>query len=107
MSPVRRLFGGSEPGSIYEHVRRHLRRDGPGLLEDGETLPDEALLEGDLRWAPGALEGAFSRYAEGPVDEAAVREVLSDPDAEVREDARKVLAGEKIEPPTIDLDSEH
>jgi hypothetical protein len=39
--------------------------------------------------------------------EAAVRDVLSDPDEEVREDARKVLAGEKIDPPTIDLDSEH
>jgi hypothetical protein len=68
VSPVRRLFGGSEPGSIYEHVRRHLREDGPGLLEGGETLPDEAFLEGDLRWSPGALEGAFSRYAEGSGD---------------------------------------
>ncbi len=38
--------------------------------------------------------------------EAAVREVLFDPDEELREDARKVLAGERLEEPTIDLDSE-
>jgi hypothetical protein len=68
LSTVRRLFGRSEPTSIYEHVRSHLRPDGPGLLEDGATLPDDEFLEGDLRWAPGALEGAFTRYADGPDD---------------------------------------
>jgi hypothetical protein len=65
---MRRLFGGSEPASIYEHVRSHLRPDGPGLIEDGATLPDDEFLQGDLRWAPGALEGAFTRYAGGPED---------------------------------------
>jgi hypothetical protein len=65
---MRRLFGGSEPTAIYEHVRSHLRPDGPGMLEDGATLPDDEFLEGELRWAPGALEGAFSRYAAEPED---------------------------------------
>jgi hypothetical protein len=77
LSTIRRLFGGSEPASIYEHVRSHLRPDGPGLLDGGETLPDDEFLEGDLRWAG-----------------AAVRAAESDPDDAVREDARKVLAGE-------------
>jgi hypothetical protein len=60
-----------EPSSIYEHVRQHLRTDGPGLLEGGEELPDEHLAseENGLRWAPGALEGAFSRYAAEPEEE--------------------------------------
>jgi hypothetical protein len=70
VSHPRRLFR-SEPASIYEHVRRHLRADGPGLLEGGETLPDDEFLEGDVRWAPGALEGAFSRYGGEPDDVSA------------------------------------
>ena len=71
--PFRRA---TEPGSIYEHVARHVPPEGPGLLEGGDDLPDEDLhAEGGIRFAPGALEGTFVRYGafteeDDDVDEA-------------------------------------
>ena len=54
----------AEPPSIFEHIRAHVRSDVPGLTEGGEELPDEAVFnEGGIRFAPGALEGAYVRYA--------------------------------------------
>jgi hypothetical protein len=64
-----RLPARRRPPSIYEHVRRHVRPDGPGLVEDGEELPDEEAPEGEIRFAPGALEGAFARYGAAFLDE--------------------------------------
>jgi hypothetical protein len=67
-----RRFGGRP--SIYEHIRAHLADR--GLDEAGETLPDEHELEEfDLRWAPGALEGAFTRLGGSEEDEELVAEV--------------------------------
>jgi hypothetical protein len=44
-------------------VARHVPPDGPGLLEGGDELPDDELrAEGQIRFAPGALEGTFARY---------------------------------------------
>ena len=69
-------FIGRRP-SVYEHIRAHLTDD--GLSEEGQTLPDEeeiaAESETDLRWAPGALEGAFSRHASPEDDERFVADV--------------------------------
>ena len=70
-----RLFG--RRASLYEHIRAHLTDE--GLSEEGETLPDEDEIFGGsrLRWAPGALEGAFSRHAGAEDDEAVVADVHS------------------------------
>jgi hypothetical protein len=69
-------FIGRRP-SIYEHIRAHLTDT--GLSEDGQVLPDEDEVAGesDLRWAPGALEGAFSRHVSPEDDESLVAEVHS------------------------------
>ena len=48
--------------SIYDHVRRHVPPEGPGLLEGGEKLPDEDELEGRVRWAPGAMDGVGTHH---------------------------------------------
>lgn len=73
-----RRFIGRRP-SLYEHIRAHLTDD--GLSEEGQTLPDEeeiaAESDTDLRWAPGALEGAFSRRASPEDDERFVADVHS------------------------------
>jgi hypothetical protein len=61
--------------SLYEHIRAH--HSDAGLSEEGQTLADEDEIAGDsdLRWAPGALEGAFSRHAGPEDDEALVADV--------------------------------
>jgi hypothetical protein len=63
--------------SLYEHIRAHLTDS--GLSDEGQTLPDEDEIAGDsdLRWAPGALEGAFSRHATPEDDEALVADLHS------------------------------
>ena len=59
--------------SIYEHVLAHVEPGVPGLREGGDALPDEEEAFGDgIAWAPGALEGAFSRYA-GPAEDTSER----------------------------------
>jgi hypothetical protein len=69
--------GRSRGPSIYEHIRAHLSDS--GLDEGGETLPDEDAIMSEseiaLRWAPGALEGAFVRHAAAEDDEAVVTDV--------------------------------
>src|SRR6266542_2706391 len=59
-----RFLRRAEPGrpSIYEHIRSHLGSDGPGLTEGGETLPERTRPTGDLRWAPGALDGVSTHH---------------------------------------------
>ena len=54
------------PGhSIYEHVRVHVRQDGPGLLPGGDELPDEVsggmTTPGGIRFSSGAWEGLQAR----------------------------------------------
>lgn len=59
--------------SIYEHVLAHIEPGEPGLREGGDELPDEAEASaamGGLRWVPGALDGAFSRFSGEPDDTA-------------------------------------
>jgi hypothetical protein len=66
------LLRRQERPSIFEHVKAHVREDTAGLTAGGEELPDEETFsEGGISFAPGALEGAFIRYAEpsdGPTD---------------------------------------
>ena len=51
--------------SIYEHVRAHVNEDGK-LDEGGIALPDEKeVMAGELRWAPGAMDGAFGHHGGG------------------------------------------
>lgn len=88
-----------EPPSIFEHIRAHVQSDVPGVTEGGEELPDEAVFnEGDIHFAPGALEGAFVRYAESDDDDAAVERLHSAlvalanrPGARTRERARELF----------------
>jgi hypothetical protein len=88
-----------EPPSIFEHIRAHVRSVSPGLTEGGEKLPDEAIFnEGDIRFAPGALEGAFIRYAESHDDDAAVERLhralialANRPGARTREQVRELF----------------
>jgi len=62
-----------DPPSIFEHVRKHVRPGVVGLAEGGEDLPDQEMFAaGDLRFAPGALEGLYLRYAASADDDAAV-----------------------------------
>ena len=51
------------PGpSIYEFVRAHLGPDGR-LVEAGRELPDEPQVSsGQLRWAPGAMDGVWGHH---------------------------------------------
>jgi hypothetical protein len=45
--------------SIYYHISGHLGPDG-SLTPEGMSLPDEdRVMTGELKWAPGAMEGAF------------------------------------------------
>jgi hypothetical protein len=79
---LKRLGRRENPPSIFEHVKAHVRSDGPGLSEGGSTLPDEKAFaerfeHGQLRWAPGALEGVLGRYADSDDDEAAVSRLHS------------------------------
>ncbi len=50
--------------SIFEHVLSHINPDLPGLMENGDDLPDEDIIaEGrQIRFAPGAMEGCFARH---------------------------------------------
>lgn len=57
--------------SIYDHVRAHLVPGRPGLLEGGESLPDETRLaaHGGLRWVAGGLDGTFAQQGGAGSDE--------------------------------------
>jgi hypothetical protein len=49
--------------SIYQYVLEHLGPDGAVSPEDA-SLPDERrVMTGELKWAPGAMEGAFGHHA--------------------------------------------
>ncbi len=78
--------GGDEPAShpwdekpsIYDHIQSHIAPDQPGLLEGGNTLPnDERIAQGGrLRWIPGGLDGCFSHHASCDVGEK-VKELIA------------------------------
>ena len=58
--------------SIYDHISSHTESDQPGLIEGGETLPDEARVnEGSqIRWAAGAMDGVMGHHmGQGDNDE--------------------------------------
>jgi hypothetical protein len=75
--------------SIYAHLQKHQLDGELGLAEAGFTLPDETDKgDNELRWAPGASDGAFSHHG-NPGNEVALarrvaalmRDVLSSGDA--------------------------
>jgi len=60
--------------SIYEHIKAHIVDGQDGLVEGGDTLPDDAVVFGDnsVRWATGALDGVLGHHGAGEsVSEAA------------------------------------
>ena len=64
--------------SIYQHILDHVRAGEPGLSEQGELLPDDEILRGDnqIRWAPGALDGAFGHHVESTDAADVARKIL-------------------------------
>jgi hypothetical protein len=92
MGLLSRLFGGGgdedghEPPSmpwdrrpsILEFVRSHIARDGPGMAEGGDTLPDEDRIgQGSkIRWAAGAMDGVATYHMATGVDEETVRRTV-------------------------------
>ncbi|WP_019634330.1 hypothetical protein [Actinomadura atramentaria] len=61
--------------SIHDHIRAHLRPDGPGLRDGGEALPDDA--EQTTPWAPGARDGVLTHHWGGAADPAEVDRVVA------------------------------
>jgi hypothetical protein len=53
--------------SIYEHIKAHIVDGQDGLVEGGDTLPDDAVRFGDnsMRWASGGLDGVFGHHGAG------------------------------------------
>lgn len=74
---IRSIFSGQlmptppELPSIYEHIRSHAPPHGPGLLEGGETLPDDNHVREShgWGWVGGALDGAFTRHGQPSAQE--------------------------------------
>lgn len=62
--------------SIFEHVRAHIRQDGPGLLRGGDELPDEKTdgmtTPRGIRFAPGAWEGVQARHMDTEPRDASI-----------------------------------
>ena len=44
--------------SIFEHIYNHINPLGPGLMDDGDLLPDDEIIgiQEDIHWAPGAMD---------------------------------------------------
>jgi hypothetical protein len=61
-----------ETPSIFDHLKAHVPRHGPGLTEGGETLPDES---DDNMWAPGAQDGVLTHHWAGQADPGEVARV--------------------------------
>jgi hypothetical protein len=63
LAPYPSLFAART--SIYEHLRRHIHPEVPGLLPGGETLPDEEDFWSGrkLRWVAGGLDGTARHRA--------------------------------------------
>jgi hypothetical protein len=92
MKFLSRLFGGKgdEDGhqppsmpwdrrpSILEFVRSHVPTDGPGVTEDGCTLPDDERVNAGsrLRWGMGALDGVMTHHMGTGENEEAVRKTV-------------------------------
>src|SRR5262249_14079343 len=92
MSFFGRLFGGKGGGggdeppampwdqcpSILEFVRAHTPADGPGMSEDGYTLPDEDRINqgSKIRWAAGAWDGVTTHHMGQGENEATVRKTV-------------------------------
>ena len=72
--------------SLYEHVRAHLLP--AGLSPEGENLPDDEAGAGEIRFAPGARDGALGHHASGEDESAAdhIFAALTDLLAEANDD---------------------
>lgn len=53
--------------SIYEHIKAHTRANDQGLVEAGQTLPDEEYIaaKSTVRWAAGAQDGVSTHHLGG------------------------------------------
>ncbi len=50
--------------SIHSHIREHISPDANGLQAGGNRLPDE-VDDGGVKWAAGAMDGAFGHHGGG------------------------------------------
>jgi hypothetical protein len=64
--------------SIYDHILRHIESGRDRLREGGDTLPDEEIQSAgrELRFAPGAFDGAFGHHVSGAQQELRVDEAF-------------------------------
>lgn len=56
---------------IYEHIRRHVDPSLGRLAARTELPDDEKAMSGQLRWAPGAMDGVFSQHGSSHAAERA------------------------------------
>jgi hypothetical protein len=77
LQPITELPWTGRP-AIYDHIEAHIDPLSTGLLDGGETLPDEELVGGALRWAAGAQDGVFGHHfgAQAPEEAAEVFDAL-------------------------------
>ena len=62
-----------EPGSIFEHVDAHVLAGVDGLTDGGLSLPDDKVFaDGEIPFAPGALEGILGGPDDSEFGRAAV-----------------------------------
>lgn len=64
--------------SICDHIRAHVDEANPGLIEGGETLPDDARIAADsrIRWAAGAMDGVMGHHMGQGENEEFVRKAV-------------------------------
>src|SRR5215510_4073760 len=64
--------------SIHDHVVRHIEPGRDCLREGGDILPDDEVQNAgrQLRFAPGAFDGAFGHHASGNEEALPVEKAL-------------------------------
>jgi hypothetical protein len=64
--------------SILEFVRSHIATDQPGMIEGGDTLPDDERVGAGLkfRWAAGAMDGVATHHMGTGASDDAVRKTV-------------------------------
>lgn len=66
----------SDRQSIYHFLSPYTQGSKP-LPENAQTLPDESMQEGELRWVAGGMDGAFGHHGGGGSAEETAEQLLS------------------------------
>lgn len=64
--------------SIYEHVLAHVNPHGPGVVSEGEDLPDEERPDSAIKFAPGMMDGIVVHHLNGEEPSTASPSLLAD-----------------------------